>query len=111
MGYFDKTVIREFFSAEDLIVGEIDLDEDEYIANVFIEVNIMGVYLPAEIMSIVKKIEKMETLLVEQGFIHDIKFGDLYNGNWRIIVHFLNDDEIKKWEEDTVKAAFNKEIR
>lgn len=106
MGYFDKTVIRELFSAEGLIVGEIDLNEDEYIANILIEVNDVGVYLPTEVTTIVTKIAKIETLLVEQGFIHDIKFGDLYRGNWRIIVHFLNEDEIKEWEENVVKEAF-----
>lgn len=106
MGYFDKTVIRELFSAEGLIVGEIDLDEDEYIANVLIEVNAVGVYLPTEVMAIVNKIEKMETLLVEQGFIHDIKFGDLYRGSWRIIVHFLNEGEVREWEENVIKSAF-----
>lgn len=106
MGYFDKTVIRELFSAEGLIVGEIDLIEDEYIANILIEVNSIGVYLPTKVATIVTKIAKIEQLLVEQGFIHDIKFGDLYRGNWRIIVHFLNEDEIKEWEENVVKDAF-----
>lgn len=104
MGYFDKIVIKELFSAEGLIVGEIDLDEDEYIANMLIEVNPIGVYLPTEIATIVNKIEKMETLLVKQGFIHDIKFGDLYMGNWRIIVHFLNEDEIEEWEKNVIKS-------
>jgi hypothetical protein len=106
MKYFDKTVIKGLFSAEGLVVGEIDLDEDEYIANVLIEVNAVGVYLPTEIAIIANKIVDMDTLLVTQGFIHDIKFGDLYKGNWRIIVHFLNEDEIKEWEENVIKKAF-----
>lgn len=103
MGYFDKIVIKELFSAEGLIVGEIDLDEDEYIANVLIEVNPVGVYSPTEIATIVNKIEKMETLLVAQGFIHDIKFGDLYKGNWRVMAHFLDEDEIEEWEKNAIK--------
>ncbi len=103
MGYFDKIVIKELFSAEGLIVGEIDLDEEEYIANVLIEVNPIGVYSTTEIAAIVNKIEKMETLLVAQGFIHDIKFGDLYMENWRIIVHFLDEDEIEEWEKNAMK--------
>jgi hypothetical protein len=106
MKYFDKIVIRELFSAEGFIVGEIDLDEDEYIANVLVEVNVVGVYLPTEITAIVNKIEKMENLLVTQGFIHDIKFGDLYKGNWRVMVHFLNEDEIEEWEKNVIKDAF-----
>ena len=105
MGYFDKIVIKELFSAEGLIVGEIDLDEDEYIANVLIEVNPIGVYSTTEITTIVNKIEKMETLLVKQGFIHDIKFGDLYKGNWRIIAHFLDEDEIEEWEKNAIKGT------
>lgn len=103
MGYFDKIVIKELLSAEGLVVGDIDLDEDEYIANILIEVNPTGVYLPTEIAAIVNKIEKMETLLVKQGFIHDIKFGDLYMGSWRIIAHFLNEDEIEEWEKNAMK--------
>lgn len=107
MGYFDKIVIKELFSAEGLIVGEIDLNEDEYIANVLIEVNPIGVYLPIEIVTIANKIENMETQLVAQGFIHDIKFGDLYKGNWRMIVHFLDEDDIEEWEKNAMKEIKN----
>lgn len=103
MGYFDKIVIKELFSAEGLIVGEIDLDEDECIANILIEVNSIGVYSPTEILTIANKIEKMDTLLVAQGFIHDIKFGDLYRGNWRIMAHFLDEDELEEWEKNVLK--------
>ena len=102
-GYFDKIVIKELLSAEGLIVGDIDLDEDEYMANVLIEVNSVGLYSPQEIASIVAKIEKMETLLVMQGFIHDIKFGDLFRGSWRILIHFLNEDEMEEWEKNAIK--------
>jgi len=105
MGYFDKIVIKELFSAEGLIVGEIDLDEEEYIANMLIEVNPVGIYLPTEIATIVNKIEKMETILVKQGFIHDIKFGDLYRGSWRVIVHFLDEDELEEWENNAIKGT------
>ena len=103
-GYFDKIVIKELLSAEGLIVGDIDLDSDEYIANVIIEVNPIGIYLPKEVATIVAKIEKMETLLVAQGFIHDIKFGDLFRGGWRILIHFLNEDEIEEWEKNVIKG-------
>lgn len=106
MGYFDKIVIKELFSAEGFVIGEIDLDEEEYIANVLVEVNIIGLYSPLETVNIANKIKKMETLLVEQGFIHDIKFGDLFEGNWRIKVHFLNEDEIEEWEKNAIKDAF-----
>ena len=105
-GYFDKIVIKELFSAEGLFVGEIDLDEKEYIANVLIEANAIGLYSPLEIVTIANKIYRMETLLVSQGFIHYIKFGDLYKGNWRVIVHFLNEEEIEEWEKNAIKDAF-----
>jgi hypothetical protein len=104
MGYFDKIVIKELFSAEGLVVGEIDLDEGEYIADILIEVNPVGVYSTTEILTIVNKIEKMETLLVAQGFIHDIKFGDLYRGNWRLIAHFLDENELEEWEKEAIEG-------
>ena len=103
MGYFDKIVVKELFFAEGLIVGYIDLDYAEYMANVLIEVNPVGLYLPQEIASIVSKIQKMEKRLVTQGFIHDIKFGDLARGSWMILVHFLDEDEIEEWEENAIK--------
>ncbi len=34
MGYFDKIVIKELFSVKGLVVGEIELDEKEYLANI-----------------------------------------------------------------------------
>lgn len=103
MGYFDKIVIKELLSARGLNVGDIDLDEDEYIANVLIEVNPIGLYSTTEIVTIVNKIEKIQTELVATGFIHDIKFGDLYRGSWRIIIHFLDKDEIEEWENNAIK--------
>lgn len=102
MGYFDKVVIKELLSAEGLVVGEIDLDKDDYIANVLIEVNPIGTYSPCDIGLLATKIEKLETRLVMQGFIHDIKFGDLYKGSWRLIIHFLDEDEINEWEENAM---------
>lgn len=104
MGYFDKIVIKELLSAGGLNVGDIDLDEDEYIANVLIEVNPIGVYSTTEIVAIVNKVEKIQIQLVNTGFIHDIKFGDLYMGNWRIIIHFLDEDEIEEWEKNAIKG-------
>lgn len=109
-GYFDKVVIKELLSAEGLIVGDIDLDDDEYMANVLIEVNPVGLYSSLEISGIVSKIERIETTLVMQGFIHDIKFGDLYKGNWRILIHFLDEDEIEEWEKNANKEDINSEF-
>lgn len=102
-GYFDKVVIKELFSAEGLIIDGIDLDEEEYVANVLVEVNSVGIYLPTEIAGVLNKIKKMSTKLVEQGFIHDIKFGDLVKGSWMIFVHFLDEDEIEEWEKGAIK--------
>lgn len=102
-GYFDKVVIKELFSAQGFIVGDIDLDDNEYMANVLIEVNASGIYLTDEIVSIVTRILRMENLLITQGFIHDIKFGDLVKGTWMIFVHFLNEEEIEEWEENAIK--------
>lgn len=101
-GYFDKVVIKELFSAKGLTVGDIDLD-DEYMADVLIEVNPVGLYSPQEIASIVEKIKSLEIELVKQGFIHDIRFGNLVKGSWMIFVHFLNEDELEEWEENAIK--------
>lgn len=105
-GYFDKVVIKELLSAKGIIVGDIDLDDKEYVANVLIEVNTAGLYLTKEIDNIVMKIKKIESELVRQGFIHDIKFGDLYIGRWRILVHFLNEEEMKEWEENVIRESY-----
>lgn len=103
MTIFDKSAIRELLSQEGLlIIGDINLDNDEYIAEILIEVNPVGVYSPCEIGLIAGKIEKLETELAMKGFIHDIKFGDLYKGNWRLLIHFLNEEEIEEWEEKVI---------
>ena len=102
MEYFDKIVIKALLTQAGLVVGDINLDHDEYIAEVFIEVNAIGLYSPQDIHSIASKIENLETKFVMQGFIHDIKFGDLYKGNWRILIHFLDEDEIEEWEEEAI---------
>lgn len=103
VGYFDSKVIRELLSGEGLVVGDIELDNDEYIAEVLIEVSFVGLYSPVDIGLLVNKIERLETRLVLQGFIHDIKFGDLYKGNWKIFIHFLDGDEIEEWEKNVIK--------
>lgn len=97
MTIFDKNAIKELFLQIGLNVGDIDLDEDNYIATVYIEINSVGLYSPMEINIIAGKIEHLETELVMKGFIHDIKFGDLYKGNWRLLIHFLNEDEIENY--------------
>jgi hypothetical protein len=103
MTIFDKNAIKELFLQKGMIVGDIDLDEDGYIATVYIEVNSIGLYSPMEINIIAGKIKNLETELVMKGFIHDIKIGDFYKGNWRILIHFLNEDEIAEWEENVLK--------
>lgn len=105
MGYFDKRIINELLSANGLVVGEINLDNDEYVAEVFIQVNDIGSYSPKEITNIISKIESLEVTLVIQGFIHDIKMGDPYKGSWRMLIHFLDEDEIEKWEEKAMRMS------
>ncbi len=97
MTIFDKNAIKELFLQIGLNVVDIDLDEDKYIASVYIEINSVGLYSPITINMIAGKIEHLETGLVMKGFIHEFKFGDLYKGRWRLLIHFLNEDEIEEY--------------
>lgn len=98
MTIFYKNAIRELLSQAGFVVGDIYLDEDDYIAEVFIEVNAVGLYSPFDINMIAGKIERLETELIMKGFIHDIKVGDLVKGNWRLLIHFLDQEEIEDLE-------------
>ena len=101
--YFDKDRIRNVLSERGLIVRDIYLEDEKYTADVYLEINAVTLYSLKEIKNIVEKIESLETLLVKQGFIHEIKFGDIHQGSWRIVIYFLNEEEIEKWEEDAIK--------
>lgn len=80
--------IRELFSQSGLIVGDVDINKEENMANVYIEVSSTGTYTIYGIETIIKKIKDIRTILVEEMLIDDMTFGDLYQGTWRIIVHF-----------------------
>ncbi len=108
MTIFDEKTIRELFQQNGFIVEDIDLDNEEYMAYVNIKVNSIGIYSPEEIKNIVIKIKNMENQLVTQGFLHDVRFGDLFKGNWKILVHFLDEDEIEEWEKKIVKDLYDR---
>ena len=83
--------IGELFSRYGMTVTGIDIGEEENIANVHIEVSSVLIYSIDTIDAIVKKIKDLRSTFVEQDAIEDITFGDLYQGIWRIIIHFNED--------------------
>lgn len=95
MPYFDNKAIKDLLSQRGLVVGDIELDNDKYIAEVFIEVGIAKFYSPWEIFILATRIRNLETELVGQGVIHNIKVVDLYKGTWRILMQFVNKDDIE----------------
>lgn len=101
MTIFDEKVIRNLFP--NLVVGEINLNYDDYTAEVYIEVNPTGTYSSQEIENIVKKICDIESSLKNKGFIHDITFGDLVRGSWKIVINFMSEEEIEEWENNILK--------
>ena len=92
MTEIDAKEIRELFSQAGIVVGDVDINQDENIANVYIEVGIEETYTIYGVESILKKIKDVRTVLTEGGLIEDITLGDLYKGSWRILVHFKQDE-------------------
>lgn len=80
--------IKELFSQHELIVSDIDIDEENNSANVYIEVSVMDTYTIDWIESIIKKIRIIQDELVKEGLIDDISLADIYQGVWRISVNF-----------------------
>lgn len=80
--------IRELFSQSGMVVGDIDIDEEENLANVYIEVSSALTYTIHGVEAIIKKIKDIRTILAEEMLIEDITFGDLYQGEWRVIINF-----------------------
>ena len=80
--------IKELFSQHELIVSDIDIDEENNSANVYIEVSVMDTYTIDWIESIIKKIRTIQDELVKEGLIDDISLADIYQGEWRISVNF-----------------------
>lgn len=88
----EKDIIK-LLSHYDIIVSDIDIDEDNNSANVYIEVNTIGIYTIDWIETILKKLRTIQDELVKEGLIHDISLFDLYKGIWRISINFKSADE------------------
>lgn len=83
--------IKELFSQSDMIIGDVDINEEENVVNVYIEASSTGTYTIYGIETIVKKIKDIRTILAEEMLIEDITFGDLYKGIWRVLIHFKDE--------------------
>jgi hypothetical protein len=88
--------IIKLLSHYDITVSDIDIDEDNNSANVYIEVNAIGIYTIDWIETILKKLRTIQDELVKEGLIHDISLYDLYQGTWRISINFKTADEAKQ---------------
>lgn len=80
--------IIKLLSQYDIVVSDIDIDKDNNSANVYIEVNAIGIYTIDWIEMIIKKLRSIQDELVKEGLIHDISLYDLYKGIWRISINF-----------------------
>lgn len=80
--------LKELLYQFNLIVGDIDIDYDENMANVYIEISPTGIYTIEGIESAIKKIKELKKTLIEDGLIDDMMLGDLYKGSWKILIYF-----------------------
>ena len=87
-----KEEIIELFSQHDFIVKDIDIVYEEILANVYIVVGDIELYRIDTIEKIVKKLKNMKDELTKEELIKDIIFGDLYQGDWRILVYFKGEE-------------------
>lgn len=87
--------IKELFSQIGIIVKDADMNEDENMANIYIEVSSTGIYTIEGIENIIKKIKYLQSTLIGERLIDDITIGDLYQGTWRILIHFKTEENSK----------------
>lgn len=80
--------LKELFSQHEINVSDIDIDEENNSANVYIEVSAIGIYTIDWIESIIKKLRTIQDTLVKEGLIYDISLADIYKGVWRISINF-----------------------
>lgn len=88
MEYTGKEEMIELFSRFGFLIKDIDIDEKENLANIYVAASDTELYRTATIDNIVKKVKEMKEELTKEGMIEDIMFGDLYKGSWRILVYF-----------------------
>jgi hypothetical protein len=90
----EEDVIK-LFSHYDIRVSDIDIDKENNSANVYIEVNSIGIYTIDLIEMIIKKLKTIQEELIKEGLINDISLFDLYKGIWRISVNFKTEADIE----------------
>lgn len=80
--------IKELFTHMNFFVKDIDINEEENLANVYINVNSTTIFAIGTIEATIKKIKEFEQRLIDEGLIEYMLMGDLYQGSWRILVYF-----------------------
>lgn len=82
--------IKELFTHMNFFVKDVDIDEEENLANVYIDINSTKIYAIGTIDATIKKFKDLEQKLIEEGLIDYMLLGDLYQGSWRVLVYFKN---------------------
>jgi len=80
--------IKELFSQHELKISDIYIEKDDNLADVYIEVNAIGIYTIDSIENIIKKFKTIQEDMVKAGLIYDITIRDLFKGIWRISINF-----------------------
>lgn len=84
----DTEEIMELISRYDFIVKDINIIDEEILANVYIVIGDTEQYRIDTIEHIVKKLKNMKEELTKEGLIEDIMISNLFKGTWRILVYF-----------------------
>ena len=79
--------IKELFAQTNFFVKDVDIDEEENLANVYINIDSTTIFAIGTIERTIKKVKDLEQRLIDKGLIEYILIGDLYQGAWRILVY------------------------
>ena len=84
--------IKELFSHMNFFVKDVDINEEENLANVYINIDSTTIFTIGTIETIIKKLKDLEQSLIDEGLIEYILIGDLYQSVWRILVYFKKEE-------------------
>lgn len=79
--------LKELFHQFSLTAGDIDIDYDSNLANIYVEISPTGTYTIEGIENTIKKIKELKKTLIADGWINDMMLGDLYKGSWKILIY------------------------
>lgn len=84
--------IKELFAHMNFFVKDIDINEEENLANVYIDVNSTAIFTIGTIEATINKVKELEQRLIDEELIEYMLMGDLYQGSWRILVYFKEEE-------------------